>query len=174
MKTLRLTIIAFLLFGIHSAFGQTSWTYRVKFDLYDKEGALISPSDFKAGKAALYTMPEGAHTESVLKHDTVQDSFIFSQHTIASRSMLVFVAPPDTAVFVISTLPEKTAMFKFKLINGTFARHPVRAEWGSFENETTILSEHPDFSFLRKSFYDRVSGAFRKMKFSDLKKVESE
>lgn len=172
MKNFSLSIVAFLFFGIFDSCGQASWTYEVRFDLYDKEGALISPSDFKAGKAALYTMPEGAHVDNVLKYDTSHHSFVFSQHTIASRSLLVFVAPPDTAIFVIPTLPEKTAIFKFNLIHGTFERHPGRAEWGSFEYETTSLSEHPDFSFSRKSFYDRVSGAFREMKFSDLKKVE--
>jgi len=170
MKNFSLSIFLFLLFGIHDSFGQASWTYDLSFNLYDKDGAIISTKEFEEEKITLYTMPLGAHSDNVLKYDTLNQFFVFSQHTIAGRSMVILVAKNDTAVFEIPTHPGQIA--KLELINGTFERRLVRVVGGLIEFETIARLGHPDLSKL--TYYDPTSGEFREMTFSDLKKVELE
>jgi hypothetical protein len=154
----------------HQATGQASWTYALKFELYDRDGNAISKQEYTEKGVSLYTMPVGAHSENSLKYDTLRKSFKFSQHTISGGSLLVFVASTDTTVFEIPT--NYAHIPRLDLINGIYKLSCTRKNKNSFDYEITLQSRQPDLS--NWNFFDDITKEYRPMNFKDLMEVKLE
>lgn len=88
----------------HLLIAQASWNYSIKFKLISKENDTISIENFKNGEIKLLSAPSGAHSNNKLKFDSSTNSFIFSQHTITTSSILVFQTSQDTTILNIQTI----------------------------------------------------------------------
>lgn len=84
-------------------FAQASWSYSVKFQLVSKENQLISLENLNDGKVELLTYADGAHLDSEIEFDSLNNTFIFSQHTITGSSVLVFETLKDTTILHFET-----------------------------------------------------------------------
>jgi len=101
MKYLSLFI---LLTTFHSTISaQASWSYSLWFTLTDENGATISKEEFIDRNIKVLTAPLGAHAENSLTYDEGNQSFLFSQGTITTSSILLFVHDADTTTLFIST-----------------------------------------------------------------------
>ncbi|MCL5246697.1 hypothetical protein M4I21_12805 [Cellulophaga sp. 20_2_10] len=103
---MTLRIIITLLFTVFSStlVAQASWGYSVKFKLISKENDTISIDHFKSGKIKLLSAPFGSHSNNKLEFDYSSNSFIFSQHTIATGSILVFETLKDKTILNVQTI----------------------------------------------------------------------
>ncbi|WP_196890181.1 hypothetical protein [Aureivirga sp. CE67] len=100
---LRLIIGFLFIFSSSILFAQKSWTYEVKFQLVSEENDTVSIEEFKNGEIKLLTYPFRAHSNNYLKYDSKTKTFIFSQHTIAANSILVFQTQQNTTILKIQS-----------------------------------------------------------------------
>ncbi len=100
---LRTIIIFFFTISSSVSIAQASWSYSIKFKLISKENDTISIENFKNGKIKLLSASFGAHLNSKLEFDSKSNSFIFSQHTITTSSVLVFQTLTDITTLNIQT-----------------------------------------------------------------------
>lgn len=98
MKSLVLFFTCFLVLIFQQSHGQASWTFNVWFNLTDKNQNILSPEDYLDQNIELYTFENGAHANTRFIFEEKSNTFKFSQHTIASFSVMIFVSDKDTTV----------------------------------------------------------------------------
>lgn len=103
MKSKILSLLIILIFSEFTVLAQASWTYTIWFNLENQAGNIMSKEDFIKNEIKLLSMPFGAHSDNKLKYDTLTSSFRFSQHTITTSSVLVFIQGEDTTTIEIGT-----------------------------------------------------------------------
>lgn len=86
-------------------YAQKSWSYDIWFKLYDPAGKPVNYERYKAKGIQLYTFGFGGHMDGRLRYDSTAEAFRFSQSTIATTSVLLFVADYDTTILYIATQP---------------------------------------------------------------------
>jgi hypothetical protein len=117
MKYLITTFLFGLLISSSTLFGQASWSYYVWFKLYDKNGTIITPDQFKKKRIRLLTS-EGAQYHHRFKYDSAHEVFKFSQSTVTISSILAFISGSDTTIIDLST--KDLYISRVDLINGYF------------------------------------------------------
>jgi len=100
---LRIVTIFFLIISPSLLFAQASWGYSIKFKLISKENDTITIENFKNGKIKLFSHPFGAYSDNKLQFDALSNTFIFSQNTITTGSILVFQTSNDITTLNIQT-----------------------------------------------------------------------
>jgi hypothetical protein len=152
MKVFNLTMFLLLLVCCNYSYGQASWSFSTWFNLYEKDGSIIGKNDFVEQKVKLYSLPFGAHSSNRLEYDTVNNSFRFSQHTITTGSLLVFVINAETIIVDIST--KNTYITRLDLVDG---RYDLRV-WSNEEKfDCTSIGQ------------STIPACFNKFSFSDYK-----
>ncbi len=167
MRIFSLTILIILL-TCNYLYGQASWSFSVWFNLYDKEGVLITPKVYEEKNIKLYSFPFGAHSNNRFTYDTLSNSFKFSQHTITTVSLLVFVIASDTVTIEIST--KNTFITRLDLINGIYNL----CVWGNEEkfNCKFIGQSKTSACFNKLNFSDYQTTRNRKINIKDLEAIE--
>ncbi len=132
-KMIVIVLLVILFFSEFTVSAQASWAYTVWFNLTNQAGEIISKEDVANDKVKLLSMPFGAHSDNQLQYDTITGSFKFSQHTIATGSVLAFVCGVDTTTVKIET--QDLYLDKIALTGDTYVIQNGYKEEGFICNE---------------------------------------
>lgn len=100
IKSITLLIVSFLAL---QAYSQTSWNYSIWFNLLDETGDTFTKEAYLNKKIQLITFPSGAHKSNTLEYDTQVNAFKFSQSTLVTESVFMFIHNKDTTTITIGT-----------------------------------------------------------------------
>ncbi|MFK7750601.1 MAG: hypothetical protein AB8B65_19580 [Kordia sp.] len=84
-------------------YSQASWSYAVWFNILDETGKTLTEETYSEKELYIATHPFGAYKDNKLEYDSTTKMFKFSQSTITTESVLLFVHNSDTTKVHIGT-----------------------------------------------------------------------